>query len=103
MPGRGPATAGRRRDLSDGAPRHREGAVPMSKVVEVFPDSEALVEAGSRRLVDALQAAVAARGRALIVLTGSGNGIALLRYLREPPQQIDWSQVHLFWGDERYV
>jgi len=75
----------------------------MSKVVEVFPDSEALVEAGSRRLVDAIQAAVAARGRALIVLTGSGNGIALLRYLREPPQQIDWSRVHLFWGDERYV
>ena len=75
----------------------------MSKVIEIFPDSETLVEAGSRRLVDAIRAAVAARGRALIVLTGSGNGIALLRYLRNPPQQIDWSKVHLFWGDERYV
>ncbi len=74
----------------------------MSKIVEVFPDSETLVEAGSRRLVDAIDAAIAARGRALIVLTGSGNGIALLRYLK-PPQQIDWSKVHLFWGDERYV
>ena len=74
----------------------------MSKIVEVFPDSETLVESGSRRLVDAIHAAVAARGRALIVLTGSGNGIALLRYLK-PPQQIDWSNVHLFWGDERYV
>jgi len=75
----------------------------MNKVIEVFPDSETLVEAGSRRLVDAIQAAVAARGRALIVLTGSGNGIELLRYLSKPPQQIDWSAVHLFWGDERYV
>ncbi len=74
----------------------------MSKIVEIFPDSETLVEAGSRRVVDAIYAAVAARGRALIVLTGSGNGIALLRYLK-PPQQIDWSKVHLFWGDERYV
>ena len=75
----------------------------MSKVVEIFPDSRTLVEAGSRRLVDAIRAAVAARGRALIVLTGSGNGIALLRYLIEPPQEIEWSKVHLFWGDERYV
>lgn len=75
----------------------------MSRVVEVFPNTETLVEAGSRRLVDAIQAAVAARGRALIVLTGSGNGIALLRYLIEPPREIEWSKVHLFWGDERYV
>ena len=74
----------------------------MSKIVEIFPDSETLVEAGSGRLVDAIHAAVAARGRALIVLTGSGNGIALLRYLK-PPRQIDWSKVHLFWGDELYV
>jgi 6-phosphogluconolactonase len=75
----------------------------MKKVIEIFPDSETLVEAGSRRLVDAIQAAVASRGRALIVLTGSGNGIELLRHLNKPPQQIDWSTVHLFWGDERYV
>ena len=75
----------------------------MKKVIEIFPDSETLVEAGSRRLVDAIQAAVAARGRALIVLTGSGNGIELLRRLIKPPRQIDWSKVHLFWGDERYV
>ncbi|BBZ48322.1 6-phosphogluconolactonase [Mycobacterium heidelbergense] len=75
----------------------------MNKVIEIFPNSEALVEAGGRRLVDAIQAAVAARGRALVVLTGSGNGIALLRYLSKAPRQIDWSAVHLFWGDERYV
>src|SRR6202012_3607618 len=34
---------------------------------------------------------------------GSGNGIELLRHLIKPPQPIDWSKVHLFWGDERYV
>jgi 6-phosphogluconolactonase len=75
----------------------------MNKVIEIFPDSEAVVEAGTRRLVDAIHAAVAARGRAVIVLTGSGNGIELLRHLVKPPQPIDWSKVHLFWGDERYV
>lgn len=71
--------------------------------VEVFPDSDALVQAAGRRLVETIHAAVAARGRALIVLTGGSNGIGLLKYLRGQADQIDWSKVHLFWGDERYV
>ncbi|HTY30660.1 6-phosphogluconolactonase [Mycobacterium sp.] len=73
----------------------------MTPIVEVFADGDALVEAAGGRLVDTIHSAVAARGRALIVLTGGGNGIGLLRHLRR--QQVDWSDVHLFWGDERYV
>ena len=53
--------------------------------------------------MDAIQGAVAARGRALIVLTGGGNGIGLMKHLRTQGQRINWSKVHLFWGDERYV
>ncbi|MDT5349665.1 MAG: 6-phosphogluconolactonase [Mycobacterium sp.] len=75
----------------------------MSTVVEIFPDSATLVEAAGNRLIDAILNAVAARGRALIVLTGGGNGIALLRHLGSHGQQIDWAKVHLFWGDDRYV
>lgn len=75
----------------------------MNAIIEVFPDGDALVEAAGRRLVDAIQSAVAARGRALIVLTGGGNGIGLLKQLSAQRQQIDWARVHLFWGDERYV
>ena len=75
----------------------------MTTVIDIVPDSEALVQAAGSRLVSAIQAAVAARGRALIVLTGGGNGIGLLKYLGTQGQQIDWSKVHLFWGDERYV
>jgi 6-phosphogluconolactonase len=75
----------------------------MSPTVEVFKDGDALVEAAGGRLVDTIQTAVAARGRALVVLTGGGNGIGLLRYLGARSEQIEWSKVHLFWGDERYV
>src|SRR6516162_4296974 len=75
----------------------------MSLDVETFPDSGQLVESAGRRLIDTIQTAVAARGRALIVLTGGGNGIALLQYLGTHGQQIDWACVHLFWGDDRYV
>jgi 6-phosphogluconolactonase len=75
----------------------------VSSVIEIFPDSDALVSAAGRRLIDVIRSAVAARGRALIVLTGGGNGVGLLEYLGKQGQQIDWSKVDLFWGDERYV
>ena len=38
-----------------------------------------------------------------IVLTGGGTGIALLRHVADYGVDIDWSAVHLFWGDDRYV
>lgn len=75
----------------------------MNLDVQTFPDSENLVEAAGQRLIRAIDNAVAARGQALIVLTGGGNGIALLRYLGASGPRIDWSKIHLFWGDERYV
>ncbi len=75
----------------------------MSTIVEIFPDSGILVGAAGNRLVATIQTAVAARGQALVVLTGGGNGIALLQYLGTRGHQIDWSKVHLFWGDDRYV
>jgi 6-phosphogluconolactonase len=75
----------------------------VSTTVEIFPDSETLVAAAGQRLIEAIRSAVAARGQALIVLTGGGNGIGLLRHLAGAGQQIDWSKVQLFWGDDRYV
>ena len=47
--------------------------------------------------------AVGARGRAAIVLTGGGTGIGMLKRVAERGREIDWSAVHIFWGDERYV
>jgi 6-phosphogluconolactonase/glucosamine-6-phosphate isomerase/deaminase len=75
----------------------------VSTTVETFADSDGLAAAAGERLIGAIDAAAAARGRALIVLTGGGNGNRLLSYLGAQGQRIDWAKVHLFWGDERYV
>ena len=73
----------------------------MGVAVETYPDTAELVTAVGDRLVTEISAAIAARGRALIVLTGGGTGIALLKHLGSHP--VDWARVHLFWGDDRYV
>src|SRR5271170_5317305 len=75
----------------------------MSTAVETFADSDGLVSAAGERLIGVVDAAVSARGRALIVLTGGGNGNRLMSYLATQGARIDWANVHLFWGDERYV
>ncbi len=70
-------------------------------VIETYPDTDALVAAAGDRLAAAIEAAISARGRALVVLTGGGTGIGMLKRLRGNP--VDWSRVHLFWGDDRFV
>lgn len=75
----------------------------MSVTVETYADTTALVIAAGDRLVGAITRAIAARGRALIVLTGGGTGIGLLKHVAENSGVVDWTKVHLFWGDERFV
>lgn len=69
--------------------------------VDTYPDTEALVRAAGDRLAGAIAAAITERGRAMVVLTGGGTGIGLLKVLGGHP--VEWSRVHLFWGDDRFV
>ena len=75
----------------------------MSPIVEKYPDTAALVAAAGDRLVDAITDAIDKRGRAQIVLTGGGTGVGLLKRVGERGEKIDWSKVHLYWGDDRFV
>jgi 6-phosphogluconolactonase len=75
----------------------------MSAIIEKYPDTDALVAAAGDRLVDAITGAIDKRGQAHIVLTGGGTGVGLLKRVGEHGAKIDWSKVHLYWGDERYV
>ena len=74
----------------------------MSTSVHTYPDTAALIAAAGERLAEEIVAVIEFRGRAMIVLTGGGTGIGMLSKLAES-DRIDWSKVHLFWGDDRYV
>jgi 6-phosphogluconolactonase len=73
--------------------------------VVVHRDPATLAEAAAERLVSALVEAQRDRGRASLVLTGGGIGIALLKALREEETRlaVDWANVDVWWGDERYL
>jgi 6-phosphogluconolactonase len=75
----------------------------MRPIVEKYSDTEALVAAAGDRLVDAITDAIEKRGTAQIVLTGGGTGIGLLKRVGQRGETIDWSKVHLYWGDDRFV
>lgn len=79
---------------------------PSGDSVRVYGDREALCRAAARELLRVLTEAVSGRGSASAVLTGGGTGTgilaALARLVEEEPA-LDWSRVHLWWGDERHL
>lgn len=88
--------------LDPGAPGHDDGA---TRSVVVLPDADLLAEATGARMLLALLDAQSARTPVHAVLTGGTVGIATLAAARRSPLvgAIDWSGVHLWWGDERYL
>jgi 6-phosphogluconolactonase len=75
----------------------------MSPIVEKYRDTATLVAAAGDRLIGAITDAIDKRGAAQIVLTGGGTGVGLLKRVGERGDTIDWSKVHLYWGDDRFV
>jgi len=71
----------------------------------VLPDTAALAAAAAGEFVLRLLGIQAARGHATAVLTGGGIGTALLAAVAEDPDagRVDWAEVSLWWGDERYL
>src|ERR1700737_4279443 len=73
--------------------------------IRIFPDPAALAEAAARHVAERAQAAIDARGRFSLTLSGGSTPRDLHLRLASPPlvDQIDWSRVHVFFGDERCV
>jgi 6-phosphogluconolactonase len=74
-------------------------------LVVVHPGKQQLSDAAGARLLLALADAQAARGLAHAVLTGGSMGSAILASAGASPLRdlVDWSRVHLWWGDERFL
>ncbi len=73
--------------------------------VSVHPDSGLLAASVAARLVTRLVDVQNERGTATVVLTGGTLGIGALRAVAESPARsaVDWSAVHFWWGDERFL
>ncbi|HEY4002399.1 MAG TPA: 6-phosphogluconolactonase [Candidatus Xenobia bacterium] len=71
----------------------------------IVPDVAALSQEMARRFVADAKAAVGARGRVSFCLSGGSTPKSLYALLATDAyrDQVDWSKVHFFWGDERCV
>lgn len=70
--------------------------------VEVFADADALAEAAATLVADQAGRSLQARGRFLLALSGGSTPRALYQRLARRAD-IDWTAVHVVWGDERCV
>lgn len=73
------------------------------RVVRRFVDSTTLCAGIAADIEATIVAAVRERGECHLVLTGGTVGIALLRHVGLESSLVDWSDVHIWWGDERFV
>ncbi|WP_375498804.1 6-phosphogluconolactonase [uncultured Jatrophihabitans sp.] len=73
--------------------------------VVLHPDADALAQRTAERTVATLGLALAEREYAHLVITGGSILEAVLAGLPAATDAapVDWSRVHVWWGDERYV
>ena len=69
--------------------------------IEIHPDRTALVARSQVLVKDRIQTAIAERGRCAIALAGGSTPQPL--YAGLATEDLPWSKLHIFWGDERYV
>ena len=73
--------------------------------LRVLPDDDAVAAAAARSIADGLNAAIEARGVAHWVTTGGSAAPGIYHHLARTPLRdlVDWSRVHVWWGDDRFV
>jgi 6-phosphogluconolactonase len=73
--------------------------------LEVLPDAQLLADAAAHRFVVAANAAIQRRGEFTVALSGGSTPRSVYTRLATEPlvSSLDWSRVHVLWGDERCV
>lgn len=77
----------------------------MKAEQRVMADAASLITAATEQFITAARSAIAKRGVFYVALAGGSTPRGLYQMLATAPYtaQIDWSRVHLFFGDERCV
>ncbi|HKR01057.1 MAG TPA: 6-phosphogluconolactonase [Pyrinomonadaceae bacterium] len=75
------------------------------KRVLTFDDAEAVARSGAERFVELGREAIAERGRFMVALAGGSTPRRAYELLAGEAYrgQLDWTKVHIFFGDERCV
>lgn len=71
----------------------------------IRPDGAVVQQAAAEYVATLIQKRVEARGAFTLVLAGGNTPRGLYQRLTDEPfhSQVPWEQVHVVWGDERYV
>ena len=75
----------------------------MTREVLRFDSSGELVSATADDLLRTLMERIGATGEAHLCLTGGSIAARLYRRIGDLEAPVDWSRVHLWWGDERWL
>ena len=73
--------------------------------LKIYPDPAALTRATADQFVGCAHTAIASTGKFSVALSGGSTPKALFALLASPEfaTQVEWKNIHLFWGDERCV
>ncbi len=77
----------------------------VQPAIVIMPDPAGLAQEGAQRLVDAAVSAVGEGRPFRVALSGGSTPKALFETLAHEPyrSQIDWTQIEVFFSDERFV
>jgi 6-phosphogluconolactonase len=77
----------------------------VNSTIQTFADPNSLTHAAVVRFAQIAREAIETRDQFTVALSGGSTPKALYALLATEPwqNQLDWNQVHIFWGDERHV
>ncbi|WP_335967168.1 6-phosphogluconolactonase [Galbibacter sp. PAP.153] len=74
-------------------------------MIQVFENKDILNKQTADLFIEKAQVAIDKRDKFTVALTGGSSPAGLYKLLASPAykEQVDWSKVYVFWGDERWV
>jgi 6-phosphogluconolactonase len=75
---------------------------PLKPEICVFQDPDALAENAARLFAETAEHVTGRKGVFAVALSGGSTPRKLYRLLADTPD-LPWSEIHVFWGDERCV